>query len=68
MEVSTPILNTLLLLRNRGDAYSKTVTVLGVIFMALFVVFRLGVSVYAAVQLFHHRSDAMPPTMPEWQA
>uniref|UniRef100_A0A7S3TWE2 TLC domain-containing protein n=1 Tax=Strombidinopsis acuminata TaxID=141414 RepID=A0A7S3TWE2_9SPIT len=68
MEVSTPFLNTLLLLRNRGDAYSKYVPVLGIIFMVLYVLFRLVVSVYAVVVLFLHRNSAFPQSMPVWQA
>lgn len=67
MEVSTPFLNLALLYRHRGQQFEPLVRAAGVLFVALYVVFRLGVNSYAALVLWSHRGVAIPPSVPEWQ-
>lgn len=67
MEVSTPFLNFALLYRHRGQEFALPVRAAGVLFVALYVVFRLGVNSYAAIVLWLHRDVAIPPGVPEWQ-
>lgn len=69
MEVSTPSLNYLLFFRHRGDAYESAVTRNGVVFVLLYVIFRLGLNTYGFVILVLNREKAMPPSVvPRWQA
>jgi len=67
MEVSTPFLNLALLYRHRGQEFALPVKAAGVLFVALYVVFRLGVNSYATLVLWLHRDMAIPPSVPEWQ-
>jgi len=67
MEASTPFLNVMLFFRNRGPAYSLLVQATGVVFVLLFVLFRLILNTYGAILLWQHRTVAMPPSVPEWQ-
>jgi len=67
MEASTPFLNFMLFFRNRGPAYTAAVQATGVLFVLLFVVFRLALNGYAAVLLLSRGSTAMPAALPQWQ-
>lgn len=68
MEVSTPSLNLLLLLRNRGDEYVGVTRFNGIVFVMLYVVFRLVINTYGLILLWVHRDIALPSSMPAWQA
>ncbi|CAE8651817.1 unnamed protein product [Polarella glacialis] len=67
MEVSTPSLNYLVFFRHRGEAYESAVKKHGIVFVVLYIIFRLGVNSYGAVLLWIHRKDAVPGVIPEWQ-
>eukprot|EP00930_Biecheleria_cincta_P018097 TRINITY_DN14208_c0_g1_i1.p1 TRINITY_DN14208_c0_g1~~TRINITY_DN14208_c0_g1_i1.p1 ORF type:complete len:310 (-),score=47.45 TRINITY_DN14208_c0_g1_i1:253-1182(-) len=68
MEVSTPSLNFLLFFRHRGDAYESAVARNGIVFVLLYVMFRLGLNIYGFIILVLNKEKAMPPSVPEWQA
>jgi len=67
MEASTPFLNVLLFFRHRGTAYKKMVQVNGIIFVCLFVLFRLVLNTYGAITLWYHW-NFVPAVVPRWQA
>lgn len=67
MEVSTPFLNTMLFLRNRGVEYTSTVQITGSTFFLLFVIFRLFLNTYGVVYLWMHFDMATPDWVPRWQ-
>mmetsp|Transcript_82382 Transcript_82382/g.207281 ORF Transcript_82382/g.207281 Transcript_82382/m.207281 type:complete len:330 (+) Transcript_82382:104-1093(+) len=67
MEASTPFLNVMLFFRNRGPAYGLLVQASGIIFVVLFVLFRLILNTYGAILLWRHRASAMPQSVPELQ-
>lgn len=67
MEASTPFLNLMLLLRNRGPSYSTAVRVTGVLFFLSYVLFRLMLNTLGAMLLWQRCSTAMPATVPLWQ-
>jgi len=66
MEASTPFLNTMLLLQNRGVG-RPIVVVCGIIFVVSYVVLRLIQNTYATIVLWRRRDEAFPPTMPQWE-
>lgn len=66
MEVSTPFLNYILLLRHR-EGYARSTTVAGIIFFLLFIIFRVCLGIYSASQLWKEGANAFPPYMPKWQ-
>mmetsp|Transcript_135929 Transcript_135929/g.378843 ORF Transcript_135929/g.378843 Transcript_135929/m.378843 type:complete len:339 (-) Transcript_135929:154-1170(-) len=68
MEASTPFLNIMLFFRHRGMAFKTAVQVNGILFVLLYVVFRVALNTYGAVVLWLHYKTAMPPTVPAWQA
>lgn len=67
MEVSTPFLNLMLLLRNRGPTCYKFAAALGSMFAVLFVAVRLLLNAYGAALLLTMRAEAMPARVPAWQ-
>mmetsp|Transcript_46278 Transcript_46278/g.85008 ORF Transcript_46278/g.85008 Transcript_46278/m.85008 type:complete len:247 (+) Transcript_46278:228-968(+) len=66
MEVSTPFLNYLQLIRNRGAAFEKPLRINGILFMLSFVVFRLILNTYGAIDLLFNIAYAMREA-PAWQ-
>lgn len=68
MEVSTPFLNYLMLIRHRGEDFKTSVQVCGSVFVLLFLVFRLLLNPYGTAALWLRHDRAMPPTVPRWQA
>lgn len=68
MEASTPFLNVLMVLRNRGDQYTRAVRIASYFFIALFVVFRLVLNTYGLVILWINHETILPPEIPGWQA
>jgi hypothetical protein len=67
MEASTPFLNIMLLLQNRGVGTWPVVVVCGIIFVVSYVFLRLIQNTYATVILWLRRDEAFPPTMPRWE-
>lgn len=66
MEVSTPFLNYICLLRHR-EGYTRSTTVAGICFFLLFVIFRVGLGIYSALQLWKEGENAFPAHIPKWQ-
>jgi len=67
MEASTPFLNFILFFRHRGPAFKFAVQANGIIFVILFVVFRLILNTYGAIVLWLHYATAVAPIVPKWQ-
>merc|ERR1719203_1638223 len=67
MESSTPFLNIMLLLHNRGDRYRFLTVPCGIIFVLLYVYFRIIQNTYATAILWLRRDVAFPPGLPVWQ-
>lgn len=67
MEVSTPFLNYCTLMLNRGKDYSRSTTVSGTIFAALFIVFRIVLNTCGVVYLCTNYDIAMPLWVQEWE-
>lgn len=70
MEVSTPFLNIMTMLRHRGETYKSKVIVTGILFIVTFFPSRIVLNLYGTVKLwvFQVRGLAMPPKVPMWQA
>jgi len=68
MEASTPFLNFMLFFRNRGPRYTFAVRVTGILFVVLFVAFRLALNTYGAILLWRSRDFAYPDGVPRWQS
>lgn len=66
MEVSTPFLNYMMFVRNRGDSFDQTIKVCGILFMISFVIFRLILNPYGAIDLIINREYALRE-VPAWE-
>lgn len=66
MEVSTPFLNYLQLIRNRGSAFETLLRINGILFMVSFIIFRLILNTYGAIDLLFEREYAFREA-PPWQ-
>jgi len=67
MEVSTPFLNYLLFFRHRGETYESVVKTNGVVFVLLYVVFRLGFNSYGFIVLCVNKFNAVPSGVADWE-
>lgn len=69
MEVSTPFLNYMALVRHRGDGYRWRVIVCGTLFVITFLITRIGLNTYGTVMLWSYtlRGIAEPQEVPVWQ-
>lgn len=67
MEASTPFLNLMMLLRNRGNKYAVAVKVLLCLFLVLFVIFRLFLNTYSVAVLLANHATVAPPSAPAWR-
>jgi hypothetical protein len=77
MEVSTPFLNYMLLVRNRGDSFQLASNICGVFFFFSYVVSRLILNTYGTIILWTNSIPlltgasssfhAMPLSVPLWQ-
>lgn len=67
MEASTPCLNLLTMLRNRGPRFQTTVKINGVFFSAFYVLFRLVLNSYGTAFLMLEHDSGIPAYIPRWQ-
>lgn len=69
MEASTPFLNYVILVRNRGDAYKNSVVCCGILFLLTYLVFRIFLNGYGTFVLWIALIDgvATPAWVPAWQ-
>lgn len=71
MEISTPFLNFLLLVRHRGERFQTSMTVSGIVFMVTYVLFRIVLNTYGAGLMWYcwFRGDPamVPQYVPAWQ-
>lgn len=68
METSTPFVNYYMLMVHRDRAkYYNSLTAAGIIFLVLFLTFRIVLNTYGAVYLCLNFDVAVPPWVPDWQ-
>jgi len=79
MEVSTPFLNYMLLVRNRGEQYQLVTKVCGAMFFATFVCLRIALNTYGVFVLWKSAAPMLlqgdtscalawaPPWVPRWE-
>mmetsp|Transcript_113810 Transcript_113810/g.179092 ORF Transcript_113810/g.179092 Transcript_113810/m.179092 type:complete len:342 (-) Transcript_113810:84-1109(-) len=77
MEVSTPFLNYLFLVRHRGPDYKLSTMICGSMFFLTYIIFRLIINTYGTIVMWMHsmpallghssRDEVVPPAVPSWQ-